>query len=300
MRRHQHFDLWLHDDSELGALVGGRVAERTTLHEWPLSCVQRLVTDDGRTLIYKSQSAPSVEPEFYASARSSLLVRARTVYRKDGHSCMLLDLAEGGLVRDLDPSESDLVRIGRAVMAQIADILGAPPAYLEVGTERQWVGAMRAMCQGIRALSEAGKLRLTTVRLADELEGWALEPDTLAAIRGDPGYVHGDLSASNLFVLPSGYRLIDWQFPKIAPRDLDLAVLLESSGFDPRPHVGAGTLRVMWLLRIHWFVECAARWFPAGTPHYDSAIVSLASQIARADSAGDERPEKPAHGRVAS
>lgn len=55
MHRHRHFDLWLHDDEELVPLLQGQIAERVTLHEWPLSCVQRLTTAQGKKVIYKSQ-----------------------------------------------------------------------------------------------------------------------------------------------------------------------------------------------------------------------------------------------------
>ncbi len=76
MHRHPYFDLMLHDDDELSALLGSRVVERTTLHEWPLSCVQRVTTADGTRIIYKAQAAPTIEPEFYAVARSPLLPRS--------------------------------------------------------------------------------------------------------------------------------------------------------------------------------------------------------------------------------
>ncbi len=49
MHRHAYFDLWLHDDDELGPLVQGEIVERVTLHEWPLSSVQRLTLSGGRT-----------------------------------------------------------------------------------------------------------------------------------------------------------------------------------------------------------------------------------------------------------
>jgi hypothetical protein len=53
------FDLHLHDDAELAALLGSPLVERTTLHKWPLSCVQRIRTADGRSRIYKVQAPPT-------------------------------------------------------------------------------------------------------------------------------------------------------------------------------------------------------------------------------------------------
>jgi hypothetical protein len=57
MYRHPYFDLVLHDDEELSALLGWRIVERRTLHEWPLSCVQRVTTADDTRIVYKAQAA---------------------------------------------------------------------------------------------------------------------------------------------------------------------------------------------------------------------------------------------------
>jgi len=60
------------------------------------SSVQRLDLEDGRRLIYKAEFGLTVEPQFYACARSDLLVDGRTVYQA-GH----LWLAEVILDRDM-------------------------------------------------------------------------------------------------------------------------------------------------------------------------------------------------------
>ena len=75
----------------------------------------------------------------------------------------------------------------------------------------------------------------------------------LAAIRARPGYVHRDLCGDNLFVLPDGYRVIDWQRAIRGPTELDLVTLLSSLGFDPLRHVDEGTLRLWLLLQVYWF-----------------------------------------------
>ena len=91
MYRHPYFDLWMHDDEELVPLVQSDVLERVTLHEWPLSCVQRLTLADGRKLIYKAQFGPTVESQFYARARSGILPWAKTLHEADGYVCMLIE-----------------------------------------------------------------------------------------------------------------------------------------------------------------------------------------------------------------
>lgn len=134
VHRHPYFALWLHGDDELGPLAGGAIVERVTLHEWPLSCVQRLTLADGRKLIYKTQYGPTVEPEVYACVQSDLLPWAETVYRAAGHAgrhaCMLIEYVDAPTLEDLHPSEEDAVRVGREMQGRIAEIdqVSASPA----------------------------------------------------------------------------------------------------------------------------------------------------------------------------
>ncbi len=276
MYRHRHFDLWVHDDEELAPFVQGDVLERVTLHEWPLSCVQRIAMPDGRKLIYKTQFGPTVEPEFYASARSDLLPWAQAIYRSDGHVCMLIEFIEGPRIEDISPPEEEVVRVGRAVMERIASITGELPHYLDVSDERKWEALVEATLRDLQGLVAQGKFSLVGEAAIRDLERWAFSEPVLSAVSAKPGYVHRDLGGGNLFVLPDGYRVIDWQRPILGPTDLDLAVLLESLGFDPRPHVGEGVVRVLNFLQVHWLTQCAVRWIPEGASGYDEQIATLA------------------------
>jgi len=277
MHRHSYFNLWLHDDEELGPLVQSDILERVTLHEWPLSCVQRLTTADGRKLIYKTQRGPTVEPEFYANARSKLLASGETIHRSDGHVCMLIEFIEGPLIGDLGLPEADAVRIGRVVMEQIAGIAGDLPHWVDVSTGQKWGELAGATLQDLGELIEQGKFSLVDREMVRHLERWAFSPPVLAAIGMNPGYVHGDLGGDNLFVLSDGYRVIDWQRPLVGPTDLDLATLVSGLGFNPARYVDEAIVQIMVFLRIHHFARCALQWIPQSVKDYDRAIVELAS-----------------------
>ena len=280
MHRHKYFNLWLHDDGELAPLVQGEVVERVTLHEWPLACVQRLITSDGRTLIYKTQYGPTVEPVFYASARSALLALAQTIYRADdGHVCMLIEFVEGPSLEDLNLPEAEVAHIGRALLEQIGEIAGELPFFVDVSTEDKWTDLVNTTLQGLGELIGAGKFSRADKNVVNHLERWAFSQAARSAIRTRPGYVHHDLGGDNIFVLPGQYRVIDWQRPIVGPADLDLATLIESSGFDPLKYVETGVVWVMYLLRVHWLVQCALQWFPPGAADYDEAIARLAVLI---------------------
>jgi hypothetical protein len=278
MHHHPYFDLWLHGEDELVSLVKSGIRERVTLHEWPLSCVQRLTLADGRKLIYKTQFGPTVEPEFYAAARSELLPWAQTVYRSDGHACTLSEYIDASLLEDIDLPEEDVVRIGGEVLAQIGAIEGDLPHYLDVSDETRWEAFMAALLTDLGKLIDGNKFALTDRTSLRTLERWAFSEPVLAVIRGTSGYVHGDLSGDNLFLLPDGYRVVDWQRPLRGPTDLDLALLIESLGFDPRPHVGAGVMRIWNILSIHWLAQCKLRWFPGGES-YDRQVAQLVAGL---------------------
>ena len=252
MQRHPYFDLWLHDDEELSSVLECGIVERVTLHEWPLSCVQQLVLSDGRKLIYKTQSM-AFEPEFYAHASSRLLPQTQTLYRADNHACMLIDFIDAPLIEDLNLPEDEIARIGREVIAQIAQIDGDLPHTCDVGDVDKWTAFMQTLFAELRQQIEQGTFERTNKALVRDLEHWAHSDSVLSAIRVNPGYVHRDLTGDNLFVLPDGYRLIDWQRPILGPTDLDMVSLLGSLGFDPLHHVTEGVLRAWLLLQIHWF-----------------------------------------------
>ncbi len=283
MHRHPYFDLWLHDDEELSVLLDSPLAERTTLHEWPLSCVQLLRTSESRQLIYKAQAEPTVEPIFYAHARSPILPSAQVIESADAPAALLLEALPSPRLSKLSPIEEEALRIGRDVLEQIGQIAGELPAVADLRTEDRWSDYFRTVRADLEVLVNTGRFRQVDQPLIDLLTRHAESPSVLAAIRSQPGYVHRDLWADNVFVAADGYKVIDWQRPIWGPVELDLASLLESVGFDPIRHVAPGVMQLTYLLRIAWFAECARRWFPPAAQTYDEEIVRLAAQVDRLD-----------------
>src|SRR5437867_12312984 len=123
MQRHPFFtDILMHTDDELAETLGAEIVERETIHQWPLSCVQRLLLDDGAKLIYKSQLPPTVEPEFYASASSPLLLGHRVLEKLGDCDTMAIDWIDAPLLRDVARSDAELVAHGRQVVVQIGEM----------------------------------------------------------------------------------------------------------------------------------------------------------------------------------
>jgi hypothetical protein len=74
MPAHPSFaDLILPDSGALADVLGSAVVSRRELQAWPLAVTEEVRLGDGRRCVCKTQLPPTVEPEFYATARSPLL-----------------------------------------------------------------------------------------------------------------------------------------------------------------------------------------------------------------------------------
>ncbi len=280
MLKHQWFDLRLHSDDELKALLKTTVTSRTTLHEWPLSCVQQIITERGQQWIYKTQTGPTVESRFYAQAQSKLLVAARTLYEQAGYSIMLFEHIDAPLVQDLTLTSDVIMHIGRDIQQQIGRIQGNIPVLFDVSSPVKWRRLVHDTVDQLNLLVVEGHFNEVAAEAIATLQNRVLSDRVLNATLSNCGLVHGDLTGDNLFVLPAGgYKLIDWTRPFRGPTDLDLVALLESLGHDPREHVDSRLLTMFLMLRINWLTSCARRWFTAGAAGYDRQIADLITQI---------------------
>jgi hypothetical protein len=158
VHRHEHFDLWLDDDETLAALLGKPVVERTTLHGWPLSCVQLVRLADGSRHVYKTHAEPTVEPDFYLRARAPLLVPARLIPHEGRLPALLLEHLDAPTLADLGLDEPAAVRAVEAVLAAIGRIEGELPAVADISTEASWLAFAAEVLEDARLLRGAGKL----------------------------------------------------------------------------------------------------------------------------------------------
>jgi len=279
MQPHPYFDLWLHTDEELRQLLGRTVTGRTTLHEWPLSCVQRLYCEPGPNVIYKVQAEPTVEPAFYQVARAPLLVAAQVLPHDHGPAALLLAELQAPRLSDLTLAPAQVFSIVDTLVTQIGQLRGALPALADLRLPAAWRAYGETIVTDLQQLVADGRFVQVTAALIDEVAAWLQAPSVLAALSGPTGYVHLDLTADNVLVLADGYRVLDWQRPIWGPVDLDRATLLTALGIDPRPYVADGVLPLRTLLAIGWFAQAACRWFPAGIPTYDRQIAGLIGQL---------------------
>jgi hypothetical protein len=271
MVKDEDFDLLLHDDRELENLIGGDIVERTTIHKWPLSNVQRLKLSDGRKFIYKAQAGPTVEGEFYSKARSPLLVPARILHdAAGGYLCLLLDYVDAPLLRELKLSEEETLATAREITGQIAAIKVTLSPMVDLRGPAKWeafAGETIAMLDG---LVKDGRFKATTETMVRRIESLARSDLVLAAIADRSAFLHGDLNGGNVFKCPDGYRVIDWTRPRWGPGELDCVEMMMKGGFNPLRHFARGLVMVSVFLGINWAAQCQLRWFREG--HYDEWV----------------------------
>lgn len=275
MAKHAVFDdLQLHTDDELSRALGAGIVERTTIHEWPLSCVQRVSLDDGRRLIYKSQLPPTVEADFYARAVSPLLPGYRSLGKLGNCDILILDWIDAPLLRDVARQDTEMVEHGRRLIARINEIHSEVrgesggesrdnlPVYLDVGSIEAWRGNAETTMEKLRALVLDGRFHSVDAAAVAEVTNWSTAREVLAAASASPRLTHGDLKGDQVFVTPDGYRVIDWQRPVIAPPATDLVSLLVEEGMQPRRFIDVTIVRMFWFLRLCWAVEAQFDLFP--------------------------------------
>jgi len=254
-------DLVMCDDNRLAALLG-EVSVRETIHEWPLSWVQRLQLADGSRYAYKSQLPPTVEPEFYDAARSPLLPEHRRLDRFGVCDTMIVEWLD---VPRLDEMPEGKERVTHAwrLLGQIAELDPHLPVYLDLGSVGCWRATSEEIFEKLRTLVGDGRLPSVTPDDVDRLRIWAESRAVLAQFAAPPCIAHADLKADQIFVLEDGYRVIDWQRPVLGPAGIDTVTLLADLGVDPRPHVDRETYALAHFLLLHWAVFAQHDLFPA-------------------------------------
>jgi hypothetical protein len=277
--KHPHFDLYLHSTAVLEQLLGVKIVQRETIHEWPLSTVQSLTCADGRRLIYKSQSAATMEARFYQQARSPLLPRARSLDRLNGCDTMLLEFIEGQRLADRRPALRELLELGRRLAGEIAAIQGDVPVYTDISTSDLWRTFVEATLQKLDRLIVDHVFTRFERAMVQDLRRWAQEASVLRTIDEQAALCHGDLNGGNILFVDDQIRLIDWQRPRRAPRETDLAYLLHDQELDPYKYVGRESAQIYEFLLAHWFLECKTSYFPTGSTYEAASHEPLVSLL---------------------
>jgi Ser/Thr protein kinase RdoA (MazF antagonist) len=242
------------DDAALGVALGAGVVERRTVHAWPLSWVQRVTLADGRRFAVKAQRPPTVEPAFYAAARSPLLAPHVALPDVEGCAVLAVEWIDAPALETLD-GDAFLDHARRATET-IARIAGDVPARADLGSADGWRAAAAWTLERLEPLSADGRLPSVGPDAVARVRAW-LTADATAQRADALGrvVVHGDLAADQVFVTADGHRVVDWQRPVLGPPGLDLASVLIRAHRDPAGHADPHAIAAFWLLLLMWSVE---------------------------------------------
>lgn len=266
MPRHPYFDLALLDDTVLNQYLLAPIVLRQTIHEWPLSCVQRITCDDGSQHIYKSQAPPSVESAVYGTVSAPHLLSATIISNQ--HLLLPYISATTSLGNHAD--------VVQRVLTHIATMPPHTPVYRTLDTIHTWTTLMDTTCATLRRQIDDTTFSHLTHADVTRIEEWAHHHDLYELWQGSVGVVHGDLSTSNIMHATTQTYVIDWQRPLYAPTVIDRWMIEQALQLQSTTPPMTGVLCT--LLEIAWLTEAATRWFPAGASHYDGQITALTHQ----------------------
>jgi hypothetical protein len=253
--------LRFHNDDELCAVLGSPITERAAIHESPLSRVERVTCASGETHIYKVQSPPSVEPEFYQRATSPIVVKSSVLPLADSLPALVLEDVRAPHLCQLTLPAVHATTFVEQMLERIASIGGDLPALRDIRTPALWDAYANEVRENVHALVASGAQGYST-DFARHVDERSRSPDLYKVFDGPMGYVHDDLLDTNILVLSDGFRVLDWQRPVWGPIGLDRATLFEAVGQDPRPHVLPGVLLMRWVMRTGHFAAFARRGIP--------------------------------------
>jgi len=293
MERHPYFDLWLYSTPELADHLGVEIVERSTIHDWPLSCVQLLRLADGRRIIYKSQlRATSVEPEFFVAVnrdRADItlptrlqLPRAELLGTLKNSVGMLFEYIDAPRLEDMQLTEAEIVEHGKKLLSEIRQFPVDLPVYIDISSQAKWSAFVDETLTMLSSLIDRELFCLTSTATVKFLAEWSKSEAVRDALQTTPALNHGDLGGENVFVSPGGYKIIDWQRPVRGPAELDRVTYLFALGLNPLKYIQRSMNELNWFIHMHWFVECKQHWFPPGDS-YDRQVAELAGLILQRD-----------------
>jgi hypothetical protein len=262
MQPHPNLNLLVHSTNELEYLLGERIAAREQMHAWPLSCVELITTAAGKRLVYKVQREPTVEPEFFARASTTLLPACTILQRDAQQAAVLFPFLEAPTLRDQPLDEATFVAHGRAIVEQIGQIGGDVPVHVDLGTAEAWRLFANQTLEMLSALVQDGIFTQITRDDIERLAHWVQAGDIIDAIEHTSQLINADLKAEHIFCTPDGYQIIDWQRPYRAPGEIDLVLLLDSRQIPAQRYIAPAIIGLRWFLFLHWSVEAKTNLLP--------------------------------------
>ncbi|SDO75728.1 hypothetical protein SAMN04487897_12150 [Paenibacillus sp. yr247] len=152
---------------------------------------------DASIIIYKVQAEPSIEPQFYKEANSSLLVRSRAIEQNETPDALLLENLDAPCLSDITMDTYEALRFIDDIMNQISQIEGNLPYSYKTGCLPDWEHFSSSLLKDLEILVQRGTFQKTDQEVIDKLASYCNDSSVVAAIQSKSGLVHGDLNSGN-------------------------------------------------------------------------------------------------------
>ena len=276
MKKHEHFEIWLHDDNELSDIQRMEIIKREPLHGWPLSVVERIVFSDGTLRIYKAFNNLPIETEFYRRARSKHIPRVFYNYSDGDQHWLLLEDVKGQSPNNLD-KEQMLALAHRA--RKVINGIGLIEQNNYNLSEEKYSSFVKSTVELLQKLRQEEKLKIADEGIAYRIGEMLSHPEVLQTVHGKCALLHGDLKCDNIIIRPDGeIVIIDWQNILFGPETIDIYYLMAHHGINPVSIAGIGPEILRLALAIRWFSVCLDRWLPY-LDFFSGQIAKLETQM---------------------
>ena len=277
MKKHDDFDLWLHENDELAKIHGTHITTREPIRGWPLSVVERVVFSDGTSRIYKAFRNLPIETKFYEKIQSPHVPKMFYSHTDGEQHWLLLEDLKGQHPENLNRDE--ILNLARQAR-KIINGLGSVELYRFDLSARGYDGFVFAVIDLLSKLLKEGKLKTTDGEAITRIKEALAHTEVKCLVQGQCSLLHGDFKCDNILIRSDGsMSIIDWQSFLFGPEEIDIYHMMVSQEIDPLPIAGIAPEILRSALAIKWLADCADRWLPDWAGFYDGQIAKTEQHI---------------------
>jgi len=277
MKKHNDFEIWLHENDELAKIHGTNVTLREPIQGWPLSVVERVTFNDGTSRIYKAYRNLPVETKFYEKVHSHHIPTAFYIHSEDNHHWLLLEDVEGQHPVNLNREEMlNLARRARSII----DAFGSVEPYRYDLSEKGYDSFVLSVIELLSKLHKEEKLKIVNGEAIARIKEALAHTEVKRVVHGQCALLHGDFKCDNILIRPDGSLvIIDWQNFLYGPEEIDIYSILATQDIDPVPIAGIGPEILRSAIIVKWLADCADHWLPDWAGFYDGQIAKIEKHI---------------------
>ena len=250
--REEFVNIWIHGDEQLEKILAGKITLREKLHHWPLSYVEKITLNNNTQIVYKSQrSDASVEKDFYSKIKMPFLLSP--MYSETYMNCDIMILPYANYPSLGVVSEKELEELVLSISSMIQNITDMP-VFFDLSSIEKLIKIIEDVCVVFEDRNEAPNIAV--------LKKWIEEKVAACYKNNTIGYVHGDLTASNILMENNTpCYILDWQRPMIAPLILENALAFRLAGYDAIKRYGDFGLLAL-VCHFIWYSYACIKFIP--------------------------------------